>query len=71
MAVAFFRRWWNAEYEAVLLPEPLRAETVDLLQAGDYYGAIKLVKRRTDLGLTTAKRAVDALGEAEGIPRQR
>lgn len=43
---------------AVLLPEPLGAEVDVLVAQGREVDAIRLVRRRTDLGLLPAHRAV-------------
>jgi hypothetical protein len=62
-----FRKWWDADYEPVLLDEPLRSETVELLRAGKTVDAIGIANRRTRIGLVAAKRAVEHLAELEGL----
>jgi hypothetical protein len=45
----------------VILPEPLAGQVRGLLSAGQRIEAVRLVRRRTDLNLLPAVRAVDAL----------
>ena len=44
----------------VLLPQPLRSEVVRLRDEGEEVEAVRLVRRRTDLGLLPAYKAVMA-----------
>jgi hypothetical protein len=64
--LAALRRWWNPDHEPVLLDEPLRSETLALLRKGDAIGAMRIVNRRSGIGLGATKRAVDHLASLEG-----
>ncbi|RKS74129.1 hypothetical protein CLV35_2630 [Motilibacter peucedani] len=46
---------------AVILPEPLASEVLELLRIGKRVEAVKLTRARTGLGLLPAVKAVDAL----------
>jgi hypothetical protein len=51
---------------AVILPEPLAGQVRALLAAGERIQAVRLVRRRTDLTLLPAVRAVDAVAADDG-----
>lgn len=54
----------SADHVSVELPERLTERVDSLLRAGQYYDAIKLVRKETGAGLVVGTRAVDHRKEA-------